>query len=214
MRVVGWYALRWRRLASRAEVRMQGRRNGPPHRSPSRARDQRSLAHHGPAGARDAGQPAKLMFSDMELLVIEDYATKLPRTPKPGTLKAALLIVAAGYRNRNPPTGIRKSGRIIPVSPAIVRHTRAEIKKSGRSHPCSVQKRICDDRAGAPAGRRRRTRLPRPGGSSSRATNRRNRRPPQAEPASRAAFFRGGGRVGKPFRRPRNRSRRRCAPRG
>ena len=41
-----------------------------------------------------------------------------------------------------------------------------------------------------------------------------NRLPPQAEPASRTAFFRGGGRDGKPFRQPRNRTRRRCAPRG
>ena len=35
-----------------------------------------------------------------ELLAIKDYVTKRPRTQKPKTLKAAVLIVAADYRNR------------------------------------------------------------------------------------------------------------------
>ena len=89
MRVVGWYALRWRiedrALKSGCEAEETG------HRSASRARDQRRhrmalLARETPNGS------AELLFSDLKLLVIGDYATKLPRTPK--TLKAAALIVA------------------------------------------------------------------------------------------------------------------------
>ena len=85
--------------------------------------------------------PAELMFSDMELLVIEDYATKLPRTPKPRTLKEAVLIVAimAGYRNRkhDPPPGHQKiwQGYSYLAGYCQAYEDLAEIKKSGRSHP-------------------------------------------------------------------------------
>ena len=70
--------------------------------------------------------PAELLFSDLELLVV--YATKLPRMPKAKTLKGAVLIVAAGYRNRKP-AARPKSGRVIPVSHCQAYENLAEIKK-------------------------------------------------------------------------------------
>ena len=83
--------------------------------------------------------PAELLFSDLELLVV--YATKLPRTPKPRTLKVAVLIVAimAGYRNRkhDPPPGHQKiwQGYSCLARYCQAYENLAEIKKSGRSHP-------------------------------------------------------------------------------
>ena len=70
--------------------------------------------------------PAELLFSDPEPLVI--YATKLPRTPKPRTLKGAALVVAilAGHRKRDPPPGHRWQ------SCFACQAYLAEIKKSGR----------------------------------------------------------------------------------
>ena len=92
------------------------------------------MAHHadGSVGAQDA----ELLFSDLELLVIGDYATKLPRTPEPKTLKAAVLIVAimAGYRNRkhDPPPGHQKIWQGYLARYCQAYENLAEIKKSGR----------------------------------------------------------------------------------
>ena len=85
-----------------------------------------------PAGAQDA--PAELLFSDLELLVV--YATKLPRTPKPKTLKAAVPVVAVGYRNWKPPPGQNLGGLFLP---RLVRLTWRK-SRNGRT-PCSVQRR-------------------------------------------------------------------------
>ncbi len=50
----------------------------------------------------------------------EDYATKLPRTPKPRTLKAAALTVAAGYRNPPPDqAGLFLSRRLLSGIPSL-----------------------------------------------------------------------------------------------
>ena len=75
--------------------------------------------------------PAELLFSDLELLVIRDYAAKLLRTPK--TLKSAVPVVAvmAGYRKHDPPPG--RHWRSCFACQAYENFV--EVKKSGRPHP-------------------------------------------------------------------------------
>ena len=55
MRIVDWYALRWRRLASVIEIRV--RRDGPPYCRTPRTGSRHRMAHHGPVGAEDAIPP-------------------------------------------------------------------------------------------------------------------------------------------------------------
>ena len=148
MQVVDWYALRWRiedrALKSGCEVEETG------HHTAARLervvainaviawRIMTLLARKTPTG------PAELLFSDLELLVINDYATKLSRAPKTNSRGRS------DRRNHGRTASTirrpRKSGRV--VSPNIVRHMRIWRKSRNRDVPCSVQNRICDDRAG------------------------------------------------------------------
>ena len=149
MRIVGWYTLRWRiedwhrTLKSGCEVEETGHHTA--------ARLERVIAINAVIAWRvmlmallarkTPNDPAELLFSDLELLVIRDYATKLPRMPKPRTLKGAVLIVAimAGYRNRkhDPPPGHQKiwQGYSCLARYCQAYENLAEIKKSGRAHP-------------------------------------------------------------------------------
>ena len=149
MRVVGWYVLRWRiedwhrALKSGCEVEETSHHTAVRLERVTainaviawRIMLMALLARKTPTG------PAELLFSDLELLVIGDYATKLPRMPKAKTLKGAVLIVAimAGYRNRkhDPPPGHQKiwQGYSCLARYCQAYENLAEIKKSRRSHP-------------------------------------------------------------------------------
>ena len=114
MQIVDWYALRWRiedwHRSLKCEVEETGHHTAARLERVINAVIAWRIMLMALLARKTPDDPAEILFSDLELLVV--YATKLPRTPKPGTLKGAVLIVAimAGYRNRkhDPPPGHQK----------------------------------------------------------------------------------------------------------
>ena len=74
--------------------------------------------------------PAELLFSDLELLVINDYATKLSRAPKTNSRGRSDRRHHGRYRKHDPPPQKIWQGCLAKYCQAY--ENLAEIKKSGR----------------------------------------------------------------------------------